>query len=202
MDIFFKPGIGLVVGIAIWVLGRTLWGIRFTRQWYDDVLKEQKYVQSLVNTANQNAPLKELTRQLAARSPGLDRDENEVAGDFPSKIEGNLSEIKRNFESRWQLLFALIFILILGSLALSPYVMAINLCVALFLSRFVGLNNSDFRVKVFSDALVARMPAVELIMDWFKSDPNACCEWCTVLHPEFQEVIAVVSSDAPHVGKR
>jgi hypothetical protein len=202
MDIPFKPGIELVIGIAIWVLGRRLWGIRFTRQWYDDVLKEQKYVQSLVETADRNEPMKEFIRRLDSRSPGTDSGENEATKHFHSKIEENLSETRHSFESRWQLLFALTFILVLGSLALSPYVMAVNLCVALFLSRFAGLSNSNFRVKVFSDALLARLPAVELIMGWFKSDPNACCEWCTVSHPEFQEVFAVVSSSALHVDKR
>jgi hypothetical protein len=196
MDIPDKPAIELVLGAAIWALGRALWGIRFTRQWYDDVLKDQKHMQALVESAIQNAPLKELTRTMVAISSASGSQEGGVVEQFPAKIEDNLSETRQRFESRWQLLFAITFILILGSVALSPYVAVLNLCVALFLSRYVGFSNTSFRIRVFSDALIARAPAVELIMDWFNEDPSGCGEWCAVSHPEFQTAFAVIRSSA------
>lgn len=196
MDIPFKPAIELVVGLAIWALGHALWRIRFTRQWYADVPRDEKMVRALVDIVYQNAPLKELTRQMAARSTESDRGDAEATEQFPLKIEAKLSETKQNWDKHWQLLFAAMFLLILGSLALSPYVLVLNLCVVLFLSRYVGGFGS-----VFSDAGTALLPVVELIMDWFKRDPRGCEEWCTVSHPEFQVAIAVISASVIHVAE-
>ncbi|MGP8175288.1 MAG: hypothetical protein ACLP7O_12175 [Terracidiphilus sp.] len=196
MDIPYKPAIELVVGLVIWALGHALWGIRFTRQWYADLLKDQESVHRLVDIANQTAPLEELTRRMATRSLGSDRGENEVTEKFSLEIEAKLSETKQNWESHWQLLFAATFVLILSSLALSPYVLILNLCVALLLSRYLGGFGN-----VFSDAGTALLPVVKLITRWFKRDPSGCEEWCTVSHPEFQTAFAVIRSSVPHVGE-
>jgi hypothetical protein len=190
VDIPYKPAVELALGSAIWALGHMLWGISFTRQWYADILKDRGHVLALIDTAKQKAPVAKLMADIGrrTRSRAVVEDNPDT---FPSKIEASVKNARDKWEHRWQRLFAVTFLMVLCSAALSPYVLLLNLIVVFVASRYVG----SFR-DVFSDALIALLPTVELIIGWFEKDPDQCVNWCAEWHPEFQVILAALGSTA------
>jgi hypothetical protein len=189
VEIPYKPGIEIATVIAIWIAGHAVWSLRFTRQWYEEILKEEKYAQMLVTSAIEHEPMRDFLSKMKTGQPDIDVSKRDVEDQFAVKIDARLTETEQKWDTRRQVLYGLIFLLLVVSLGLSPYLFALNICVVLFASRFIG----GFH-RVFSDALIAHAQTVDLIVDWFRRDPTECLKWCTESHTEFQTVIALIGS--------
>jgi hypothetical protein len=186
VEIPYSPAIELTLIPSTWAIGHKFWEIRFTRQWYCDVFKDESHISTMLDLIYRNAPLDDLIpdEDQASSDSGT---QAQAISRFQSAVERGSEKAMQKWENQQKVLFGISIVLFAISLAISPYIFVLNLLIALIGSRYVGGFS-----KVFSNALIAAYPVVKLINSWFQRDPESCALWCKESRPEYQTVFEVV----------
>jgi hypothetical protein len=104
VEIPYKPGIEIATVIAIWIAGHAVWSLRFTRQWYEEILKEEKYAQMLVTSAIEHEPMRDFLSKMKTGQPDIDVSKRDVEDQFAVKIDARLTETEQKWDTRRQVL--------------------------------------------------------------------------------------------------
>jgi hypothetical protein len=206
MNIWLKSAIEAFIGLALWYLGSCLWTIRFTRILFIGLFEDPRRIQGVLDIANTNRPLEDLTEQLREQ-----REEQEMAGkehyseetstiafDSTLPMMQLAALVPATFEA-WQKvrnrLIGIALCLVIASFFISPYLVLLNLFITLIVARYLG-----FHSRAYSDALGALLPIVKIVARWIERDPEGCRKWCTESSTRFRTLYQVVSSDATVQG--
>jgi hypothetical protein len=188
MDDSVRFGLELLLAIAIWIVGHRLWMLRFTKQWFADMLKEEKELERLFRISRQGEPARKFVRDLTQAS-------GEPSQEVAVQVEIAWDGIAVKWDRESQLLFGALVLLLLGTAVLSVTAFLVNLLIPLIASRFIGRFNSAY-IKAGS----ALLTVIDLLGLWYEDDSLSCEAWCTVSHPELAHTFHFMHSMPAQLG--
>lgn len=191
MTIWLKSAAETTIGLVLWYISARLWRLRCTRSLFIESLDDPRAIRGVLEIAKMVRPIEELTEDIK-RMTGKEKSASEEDGvQMMAKLATLVPHTFRGWKLLRNWLLVAAALLITASYFVAPYLVLLNLLILSLLGRYLG-----FLDKAYTDAPGALLPIVKVVVQWSRTDPEGCKQFCTQTSPQFKRVFEVVSEFA------